>query len=221
MPRSIHLTEARRRLQTLIGQPLETADAAPEVTPVRVPRVEFVAYTEDCLLSGYLDLHGDRLTDFLNDNEQLELVDLLVQEIISGQAIQVARLLVTRDELLLVHAFGPRGNRQRRIRTRQHPVGIQMGPYHVRGYIHASPGSDPIAGFRRRRSMVPITDAWIEYPMGGRVHRQRVGTLVVNRQLVDWIVEAIDDEVEIPDIPLSAYPKGPLIKDFTGQLHVD
>jgi hypothetical protein len=69
--------------------------------------------------------------------------------------------------------------------------------------------------------MVPITDAWIEYSMGGRFQRVRVGTLLVNRQLVDWIVEAIDDEVEMPDIPLSAYPKGPLLKDFTGQLHVD
>lgn len=43
--------------------------------------------------------------------------------------------------------------------------------------------------------------------------------MIVNRQMIDWIVEAIDDEVEMPDIPLSAYPKGPLLKDFTGQLH--
>lgn len=43
----------------------------------------------------------------------------------------------------------------------------------------------------------------------------------INRQLVEWIVEAMDDEVEMPDIPLSAYQKGPLLKDFTGHLHVE
>ncbi len=66
--------------------------------------------------------------------------------------------------------------------------------------------------------MVPLTDAWVEYVAGGTMQRRRVGTLIVNRQLVDWIVEAADEEVEMPAIPLSAYPKGPLLKDFTGQV---
>ena len=69
--------------------------------------------------------------------------------------------------------------------------------------------------------MVPITDAWIEYVAGDTRQRRRVGTLIVNRHLVDWVVQAIDDEVEMPDIPLSTAPQGPLLKDFTGQLHVE
>ena len=40
---------------------------------------------------------------------------------------------------------------------------------------------------------------------------------MVNRQQVDWIVPAIDDEVEMPDLPPSG-EKGPLLKDFTGAL---
>ena len=69
--------------------------------------------------------------------------------------------------------------------------------------------------------MVPITDAWVEYTTGDTRQRRRVGTLIINRALVDWIVEAIDEEVELPDIPLSAYPRGPLLKDFTGQVRLD
>jgi hypothetical protein len=38
---------------------------------------------------------------------------------------------------------------------------------------------------------------------------------VVNREQIDWIVPAVDDDVEMPDLPLSA-DKGPLLKDFTG-----
>jgi hypothetical protein len=68
--------------------------------------------------------------------------------------------------------------------------------------------------------MVPLTEAWIEYVSGKTRQRRRVGTLIVNRQLVDWIVPAIDDEVEMPEIPLSAYPQGPLLKDFTDQVRL-
>jgi hypothetical protein len=69
--------------------------------------------------------------------------------------------------------------------------------------------------------MVPVTDAWVEYTAGKTRQRRRVETLIVNRQLVEWIVPAIDDEIEMPDIPLSAYPKGPLLKDFTGRIHAE
>lgn len=69
--------------------------------------------------------------------------------------------------------------------------------------------------------MVPLTDAWVEYTADKTRQRRRVETLIVNRQMVDWIVEAIDDEVEMPDIPLSAYPQGPLLKDFKSRIHAE
>jgi len=181
--------------------------------------VEFVAYAEDCLLSGYIDLEAARLTDMLNEREELELVDVFVQDL-AGRSRAVASITVARHELLMVHAVGPRGDRGRRTRTRQHPVAMQIGPYQVRGYLHALPGSDPIAGFRRRRPMVPLTEAWIEYVSGKTRQRRRVGTLIVNRQLVDWIVPAIEDEIEMPEIPLSAYPQGRLLKDFTDEVRM-
>ena len=92
-----------------------------------------------------------------------------------------------------------------------------MGPYHIRGYLHALPGADPVQAIRRRKPMVSLTDAWIEFGSGPRRQRRRVGTVVVNREQIDWIVPAIDDEVEMPDLPLSA-EKGRLTKDFTGAL---
>ena len=189
--------------------------------PALPPKIEFVAYGEDCILSGHVRMAEDRLTDLLNGHEEYQLVDVYAEDLATGARFDIPEVVVDRHELLLVHAIGPRGNQGRRQRTRQHPVGMQIGPFHVRGYIHALPGSDPIAGFRRRRPMVPLTDAWIEYSIGTNHQRRRVGAVVVNRLLVDWIVPAIDDEVEMPDIPLSAYPQGPLLKDFTGRLKVE
>jgi len=206
-----------RRLLIALGarpdvEPTPTAVASPP--PPRL--VEFVAYAEDCLISGWVELSKDRLTDLLNAHDQFRLTNAYVESIADGTPYEVAVVDVARDEVVMVHATGPRGHEGRRQHTRQHPLALQLGAYHVRGYIHALPGSDPIANFRRRQPMVPLTDAWVEYGSGEKRQRRRVGTLVVNRDLVDWVVPAIDDEVEAPDLPLANYASGPLLKDFTG-----
>jgi hypothetical protein len=44
-----------------------------------------------------------------------------------------------------------------------------------------------------------------------------VDTLIVNRELMDWAVEARDEEVEFPELEMPA-ATGRLAKDFTGQI---
>jgi hypothetical protein len=209
-----------RRLRVVFGRSAASTEppAAPPLVPARsTQQVEFVAYGEDCVLSGVVHMASDRLTDMLNEHDEYLLVDVLVEGLAGDRAVEVTEVLARRDELFLVHATGPRGNQDRRHRTRSHPVAIQMGPYHVRGYLHGLPGADPVQGIRRRKPMVPLTDAWIEFPLSTGRQRRRVGTVVVNREQIDWIVPAIDDEVEMPDLPLSG-EEGRLLKDFTGAL---
>ena len=199
-----------RLLLALAAKP--DAETTPDTPPAPPREVEFVAYAEDCLLSGWVRLDEDRLTDLLNAHDEYELRNAHIEDLADGTPYQVAEVVVRRDELVMVHATGPRGHEGRRQHTRQHPLALQLGPFHVRGYIHALPGSDPVANFRRRQPMVPLTNAWVEYGSGDKRQRRRVGTLVVNRDLVDWIVPAIDDEVELPDLPLGNTPSGPLLK---------
>lgn len=209
-----------RRLRVVFGRsaaPTEPVDEPPPDVAPATQQVEFVAYGEDCVLSGMVRMETDRLTDMLNDHDEYLLVDVLVESLTEERVVEVKEILVHRDELLLVHATGPRGNQDRRHRTRSHPVAIQMGPYHVRGYLHALPGADPVQAIRRRKPMVPLTDAWIEFPSNTGRQRRRVGAVVVNREQIDWIVPAVDDEIEMPDLPLGA-DGGPLLKDFTGRL---
>jgi len=208
------------RLRVVFGRSMSTVESAdPEKpSPSRLSQqVDFVAYGEDCLLSGVVHLASDRLTDMLNEHDEYQLVDVLVEGLAGDRAVEMREVLVCRDELYLIHAAGPRGNLERRHRTRSQPVAIQMGPYHVRGYLHALPGADPVQAIRRRKPMVPLTDAWIEFPEASGRERRRVGTVVVNREQIDWIVPAINDEIEMPDLPVSA-ERGRLLKDFTGAL---
>lgn len=213
LPAPLRLVFGRRR------RPVEEHGISEAIVPP--PEVEFVAYGEDCLLSGHLVLPTDRLTDLLNEHDAYVLIDVLVESLVDGSGIEVHELAISRDEILLVHATGPRGNPERRQRTRQHPIAAQLGPYHVRGYLHALPGSDPIESIRRRKAMVPLTDAWVEYGVHGIRQRRHVSSLVINREQLDWVIETTDEEIEFPELPVGEDAKGPLVKDFTGHVLSD
>jgi hypothetical protein len=206
----------RLRLVFQPGDRATTTGLATEVGPVDAgPILDFVAYGEDCLLSGRIRMPADRLTDMLNDHDELELIDVLVEGLADGRSAEAGRIVVTRDDLLLVQATGPRGNQGRRHRTRPHPVALKVGPYQVRGYLHALPGSDAVAAITRRKPMVPLTDAWVDYDSASGHQRHRSSTVVVNREQLDWIVPAQGEEIEFPDLPIKS-EGGRLVKDFTG-----
>ncbi len=196
----------------------EPADVGSAVddTP-EIPMVLFLAYAEDCVLSGFVALDTDRLSDLLNESEEILLVDIQADDLADGSRREIAELLVARDELLLISAAGPRGSLARRIRTRQHLVTLTIGPYSVRGYLHCPPGAAPIASFRRRKAMVPLTEATVEYSLGGVQYSQAVESIIVNRHLVDDIEALV---VEIPDLPDLPKPtvKGARVKDMTGHV---
>ncbi len=94
---------------------------------------------------------------------------------------------------------------------------LQSGPYDVHGYLHGPPAADPIRQLVRRPPMVPFTEAWIVYQAAGQDHRARVGTLIVNRELLDWVRPARDEEVAIPSLPMEPY-LDPRAKDLTGYI---
>ncbi|HEY7523809.1 MAG TPA: hypothetical protein VH720_09175 [Candidatus Limnocylindrales bacterium] len=198
-----------------------TFDAAParesEALPVAYPDVEFVAYGEDCIVVARVALPTERLTDLLNSQERYRITDVVADSLTDGHAYELPEVELQRDELFLVHAAGPRGNPGRRKRTRQHSVVLQLGPYLVHGQFHAVPGSDPLEGLRRRKAMVPLTDATIEFVVGRAVQQRHVETLIVNRELMDWAVEAHDEGIEFPELEVPA-ATGRLAKDFTGQI---
>jgi hypothetical protein len=214
------ISGVRRRVRLAFDPSPVKAELVVPTSPARPPQVEFVAYGADCILSGYVRLDADRLTDLLNAHDEYLLIDVLASDLLTEETRALPDLLVERDELLLMHAIGPRGNPKRRVRTRQFPIALGIGQFEIRGYLHCLPGTDPIASFHRRRPMVPLTEAWIEYAAGGVTQRRRVSDLVVNRRLVDWIVEAVDDEVEMPDVPLRP-GVGPRAKDLTGHVRTD
>lgn len=204
-----------RRLQLALGIEADATEepAAGEPAPARG---DFVAYAADCRIFGSVELVPGRLSDLLNAHDEYALTDVQLESLADGHVVSSPVVLVARDELIAVHASGSHGSRAKRTNTRSWPILVESKPYLIRGYLHALPGSDPIASFRHRKPMISLTDAWIEYVSAGKPQRVALGTVVVNRELADWFRLTVSEEVEPPEIPAGAI--GPLTKDFTGSV---
>jgi hypothetical protein len=179
--------------------------------------VEFAAYAEDSRIFAFWRHGAERMSDALNAADEYVLHDALVAALEDGRAVDVAELVLRRDEVLAVRAAGVRGNAARRSRVRPSPITLKVGPYTIHGYVHAPPGADPMRQIRRRKPMVPLTETWIEYLQSGQLHRARVGVIIVNVEWADWIRMSRDEEVRLPGLPAEA-TIDPRAKDMTGYI---
>jgi hypothetical protein len=152
-----------------------------------LPEVDFVAYSTSERLSGRIRLNSARLTDMLNAHSEFVLVDALAERLPDGGSMVVPEILVRRNELALVRAGGPRGDRTLRVPTKTHRLILRSGRYLVAGLLHSSAGENPLAALRRREPMVPLTDASILFRVGSNIVEEPAGTIVVNRDLVEWV----------------------------------
>ena len=188
-------------MRTKLRAPLRVflPDAPPDPPSAHVVRLTL--YACDSLAFGYLSLSAGRVTDLMNEHEALEFVNTYLQNIAGGHGLALRAASIALEEICAVGVTGPRGDPKRRTRTLPIPVELRVGPYDVQGNIHVVPGSDPIASFRSRLAMVPLTEATIEWDAPDSRRIARWGTVVVNRLLVDWIVPATRD-VWPPEVQL-------------------
>jgi hypothetical protein len=159
------------------------------------PLIRFVAYSRHERVFGWVRLTADRLTDLLNANDTIVLVDVEIEDLDDGRTRSAESFVIAAADLIAVQASGPRGDPAHRQRTSVRPVVIQAGQYLIGGHLHAVPGSDPLVEFRARPSMVPLTDAWVEYWCAGERTSQAIGTIIVNRRTADWVQAITDDDL--------------------------
>ena len=67
---------------------------------------------------------------------------------------------------------------------------------------HSGAGEDPLAALRKRDPMVPLTDAVILFRVGPNIVEEPGGTIVVNRDLVEWARQGELDARSL-DLPAS------------------
>ena len=156
--------------------------------------IDFTGFAGDCLINGRLDLRAPRLTDQLNADPLVHLVEVTLEDLGNGQLISTPDFTIERSQLCAVRATGPRGSRALRIATAPHRLRAQIGPYTVLGRLHEPPGVDALATFTQRDLMVPLTDATIAFMVGGILDVRDWSTLVINRELASWYQPVDGDE---------------------------
>lgn len=180
-------------------------------------RVDFNAYAVDCMVRGTVLLANDRLTDLLSEDGHLDVEDATIQAHDDGRVLDLPRATLIRGDLCAVSATGPRGDKQRRLRTRQRPMRVRLGPYTIVGYLHASPATDAVSAALRRR-IIPLTSTTIEYEMLGRRVEEHHGALLLVRERIDWLQAASDDEVGLARAMDLRHVVDSSAKDLTGLL---
>ncbi|MGD0018947.1 MAG: hypothetical protein ABSD62_06795 [Candidatus Limnocylindrales bacterium] len=145
--------------------------------------IDFVGFAEDCRVEGRVDLEDSRLADLLNRRKTITVHDVTLVSTIDGHTQEFEKLEISRDELDIVVASGPRGDPKRRLATRPNGVTVKLGPYCAEGFMHAPPTANPVRAFAGKPTMVAITDAVLEYDFCNEPVSQWFRTLLVNREL--------------------------------------
>jgi hypothetical protein len=166
--------------------------------------IDFTGFAGDCLINGKLDLRAPRLTDQLNADPLVHLVDVELEDLENARRVTSPDFTIARSQLCAVRATGPRGSRALRIATAPHRLRAQIGPYTILGRLHERVGIDPLATFEERDLMVPLTDATIAFMVGGVLDVRDWSTLVINRELASWYRAAEDDDEPIAALPSEA-----------------
>jgi hypothetical protein len=149
-------------------------------------RVTFVGYTIDSTIEGGVDLRTERLSDQLNEDESVLVLDATVTSHVDGRQVVAASLELERGAFCAIEGPDPRGQIQRRVHTVRHRSGATVGPYTLLGLLHERPGVGPMSGLRLTRPFVAFTDVTLAYVQAGQVEMSDSETLLVNGARVDW-----------------------------------
>lgn len=154
-------------------------------------QIDFRAWADDYTIGGATDFRGDRLSDYLDDVDELAVERATIRALDDGREHDLSSAVIQRDELCIVAATGPRGRADRRHVTRAYPVRAEVGPYAVVGYFHALPTADPFGVIARRR-VVALKPVRLSFMVAGERIEETHDTLLLMRAKIDSVEPASD-----------------------------
>jgi hypothetical protein len=164
--------------------------------------IPFIGYAAARRLIGYVECEGEGLTDLLNRSESFVLREAYVESFEDDTVTNMGDGEVDRSMLYAVESNGDRAAEDRRVHTVRHRLQVQLGPYTALGLLHALPGQMPLPYLQASGPMIPLTDATIGFNCRGAMTMRDVGTLIVNRELLDWVRANDRDATAFPGVPV-------------------
>ena len=164
--------------------------------------IPFIGYAIGRRLIGHVECEGERLTDLLNRAESIVVRETYLENFEDDTVTNLGDGEVDRSILYAVEASDSRGETTRRIHTIRHRLQVQLGPYTALGLLHSLPGQMPLPYLHARGPMIPLSDATIGFASRGSLQMSDVGTLIINRDMLDWVRANEDEAAAFPGVPV-------------------
>jgi hypothetical protein len=152
-----------------------------------MPPIDFRGYAGDCLVHGRLVVPAEaRLTDFLNAASVFAVHDTLLYALDDGRAVEVGDQDMLAGELWAVEPTDSGvtpWHADFHVPTRAIRIELDMPPYRITGTLHGGQGSTPAVN-RRRRRMIPLTDAEVTFTYMGQEITRLSLVVIINRERV-------------------------------------
>jgi hypothetical protein len=159
-------------------------------------------YTADARIVGWISANGQRVTDLLNDNDELHLwhpspgpitapADHTGEQPMPGSGDSGEWQSVLTSELVLAMPPEWRASRQLRLHRKLRRVALSAGPFSVTGNLHLAPGVEA-ADYHvvRARRFLPLTDAYLLYNGEPRFEHV-VSVVIVNTAHITQLVPLV------------------------------
>lgn len=165
--------------------------------------IPFIGYALNRRFIGYVECENDRLSDVLNRSESIVIREAFVESFDDDTVMNLGDGEIDRGILYAVEAeAGGRGEGSRRIHTIRHRLQVQLGPYSALGLLHSLPGQMPLPHLSARGPMIPLSDATIGFSCRGGLQLRDAGTLIINRDMIDWVRANEDEAGAFPGVPV-------------------
>jgi hypothetical protein len=159
----------------------------------------FIGYAVDRRFIGYVECGGERLTDLLNRSETIVVREAFVESFEDDTVANLGEGEIDRATLYAVETSG-RGEEAGRLHSARHRLQLSLGPYTALGSLHD--GQMPLPYLDGQGPMIPLSDATLAFASRGSLTLRDVGTLIVNRDLVDWVRAGEDEAPAFAGVPV-------------------
>ena len=183
-------------------------------------QVDFRGYSGDCLIRGRLEVPDDiRLTDFLNTSDTWAVHDAALYALEDGRSVPAGDQELDAHDVWAVEPTDLGARADLHVATRAVQVELELPPYRITGFLHGVNAADPFAGVHRRRRMLPLTEAVIEFAYAGKRKSRHTSVLIVNRDRATSMKRVVYEETKLDQIALP--PVDSRARDLTGAITYD
>jgi hypothetical protein len=164
--------------------------------------VPFIGYSTGRRFIGYVECMGEQMADLLNRSESLVIREAFVESFDDDTITNLGDGELARSDLYAVETNVDRGARPRHAPGPRQRLQIQLGPYTALGVLQDGSGQMQLPWAHGDGPMLPLSDATLGYWTHGQTKLRDVGTLIVNRDLLDWVRASEGDARAFPGVPV-------------------